>query len=187
MTTVLRCSDCGFLTMRNMYTGRLDELDSDFRRTGNPPQVRIEDTNAVNRSTGTNTTTPYRHVPICFVQSVDLAGEFPGTKELLERYKDWPAGVMLETIVKERSECQGKHTPWQQGFTPKEHRENLDRENRRQWEANQQQADREWRETQRSEDRTWRLIELAVFGVLAISVGAAVAIVAAFIERGSWP
>jgi len=83
---------------------------------------------------------------------------------------------VLEVITKDRPECEGKFTPWQQGFAPKEHREMLDRQELRNWEA-----------AQRHEDRRWRIIELIVFGAVATGVGAGVAILAAFIERGSWP
>ena len=114
-------------------------------------------------------TTPYRHVPICLARSVDLAEEWPASKELAEKYNDWPAALALEVITKERPECRGKFTTWQQGFTPKEHQETLDREK------------------QRHEDRDWRLLELATFGIVATGVGAGVAILAACIERGSWP
>jgi len=171
-----KCAECGFFSLRNRLTGNLDEMDADFRRTGNPPHREIPVVGGAGNKFALVDTTPYRHVPVCFAQSVDLAKECPGTEELLAKYKDWPAELVLEVITKDRPECEGKFTPWQQGFAPKEHREMLDRQELRNWEA-----------AQRHEDRRWRIIELIVFGAVATGVGAGVAILAAFIERGSWP
>lgn len=171
-----KCADCGFLTLRNQYTGQLEDMDGDFRRTGNPARRKMAVMGGAGLAVREAHTTPFRHIPICFARSVNLAGEWPGSKGVLDQYEDWPAAIMLGIITKERPECIGKFTAWEQGFTPKEHREMLD-----------QMKLRGLEEQQRDEDRKWRLVELAVFGFVATIVGAGVAILAAFIQRGSWP
>jgi len=82
-------------------------------------------------------------------------------------------------------------TPWFLGFTPKEHREILDRQKLLEWQATREDEDRRWRADEAGKDRAWRekqaqgegiwrLVQVVVFGV----VGAMVAILAALIERG---
>ena len=70
---------------------------------------------------------------------------------------------------------------------PKEHRETLDREKMLRWQREREDDDRAWRDTQRNEYCTWRTIELIIFGIVAMGVGAGAAILGAPIERGSWP
>lgn len=116
-----------------MFTGELDEVDSAFRATGNPPYRRVE------FSGGTGTQTSYRHIPICFARAYDLQSEIPG--KLPQGEKDYPAVLVLEVISKDRTCPKRKQadgfTRWQQGFTPKEHREMLDRERMQEWQAKQ--------------------------------------------------
>ncbi len=162
-----KCAACGFITLRNRLTGDLDEMDADFRKTGNPPHREIPIVGGAGSKFALVDTTPCRHVPMCFALSVTLADEWPGTKELLEQYKDWPPSTMLEVITKERPGCEGKFTKWQQGFTPKEHREMLDRQWMVEREARltkemREREDRLTREVREREDkrdeaaRTWQ-------------------------------
>ena len=87
-----------------------------------------------------------------------------------------------EQMNVERGDCPG-FTPWRRGYSPRDHREMLDREEERRWRQERDDADRKWRRRIEQDNRRWRLIELAVLGfgiILATIVGA-------FIERGSIP
>jgi hypothetical protein len=77
-------------------------------------------------------------------------------------------GSHLHNVISQERDCKG-FVEWQQGFTPKEHREMLDRK----WQM-------EFEESVRKSNRKWRIIEL----VIALSVGAVIALVAAMIQRG---
>ena len=182
-----RCTDCGFISLRNRLTGDLDEMDADFRKTGNPPHRELPAVGGMGNKFTLVDTTPYRHVPICFAMAVDLGEDRGGSSELRDRYRDWSADSMLGVIIKERPECEGKFTEWRQGSTPKEHREMLDRK----WMMDRQQIredeDRQYRERQRKDDRKYRLIELGVIGIIGVLAAGAFTILGAFIERGSWP
>ena len=190
-----KCAECGFITMRNLYTGQLEDLDSDFRDTGNPPKRKTAAVGGAGMRFAEFDTTPYRHVPICFVQSVDLTADWPASQELLDRYKDWPASTMLEVITKERPECEGKFTPWQRGLTPKEHREMLDRQwmIRHEEEVRKTVWEREDRRDARAEDhhkeqsaeiRGQHKTELIVFGVLVTLAIVVSTVAGAMIEAG---
>lgn len=120
-----------------MFTGELDEVDSAFRATGNPPRRKVQVATGGTSSTGTQT--PYRHIPICFARAYDLQSEIPG--QLSQDQEDYPAKLVLEVISKDRK-CPKRmpadgFTRWHQGFTPKEHREMLDRQETRDWQAKQ--------------------------------------------------
>ena len=73
------------------------------------------------------------------------------------------------------------------GFSPKEHREMMDREWMLKWQADREEADRKWREKQRQEDKQWRRIELIVIGIIGVLVAGGFAVLGAFIQRGSIP
>jgi hypothetical protein len=185
-----RCSDCGFITLRNASTGHLDEVDEVFRDTGDPPRRRRDEPPGLINPEPLYST-PYWHAPICFAQANDFLEEM--RLGPLWRDHDVPGSMIKEVIQRERvcpsaNEAKLGFTPWQRGFTPREHREILDRP----WRLENDQRIREsvWKredtrdaEMSRREDardnesrtRHWR--ELGVFGgVIAIAtvVGGAV-------------
>ena len=129
---MVKCADCGFLTMRNTFTGQLEEVDGDFRKTGNPPQRKETVVGGPSNRVAEVTKTPYRHVPICFALAYLLAEEILASEDVRSKYPDLPAPMVLEVITKERP-C-ATHTEWKQGFTPREHREMLDRQHRQAFE-----------------------------------------------------
>ena len=71
----------------------------------------------------------YRHesFPLCFAQVCDLTAEFTKADKLGS-----PNLVALDFVIHEEKECKA-FTKWQQGFTPKEHREMIDRQWERKW------------------------------------------------------
>lgn len=152
-----RCSECGFLAIRNGESRNLEELEFGSRQSGEIDEHK------------------YIRIPVCFVMTVSLDKE---AKELrqLPQYKtgqnniDWNA-LTKEMLNKERK-CES-FTEWHQGYTPKEHREMLDRQ---EW--------RDWQAKQRKEDKRWRMIELIVFGIISVLVAGGFTLLGAFISRG---
>jgi hypothetical protein len=155
---MVHCSDCGFLALRNQFTGQLDEAEVLYRKTGKI-QNRLRPGQRPEPHVGVDSFEwPYTDAPICFVQAYDLADEFYTL-----------ADTPLDVLRAERN-CDDRKlfTPWQQGFTPREHRDMRDR----QWMME--------REDKRDSDaRRWRIYEF-----LAVLAGLVLIIVAAFIERG---
>ena len=134
---MVKCADCGFLTLRDKTTGSLVEVNDDYRVSGNVP-----DYIAAYKE--------YHNYPICFVMAYDLMPEVEeaAKKQFFDKSDDWGKYV-IEVITKER-DCKTKcstlgFAKYQQGFTPKEHLEKINRQ----------------RETKR------RIIESIVFVILA--------------------
>jgi hypothetical protein len=180
---MVRCADCGFLSLRHRETRELREAEADYRTTGEiPPMVEAR--------WGTSTRDPafmprpaYEAVPLCFPRKINFA-------DLL--LWDAQPGDRAAVFEAER-DCRredGGFVPWEQGFTPKEHREMLDRQKMLDWQASREDADRAWRERQeekaekRANTRHWR--EILIVGLLVGGAAIISQIVAAFIERGSW-
>lgn len=163
---MVKCANCGFLALRKFEVEGLLEADANYRETGERKPVEA----------------PHWNVPICFMRAADLRGEreHPPRMGVViyeeDPYKGWPSeGEQNLAVITQERVCDS-FTEWQQGFTPKEHREIMDR---REW--------REWQERQRRDDKRWRIIELIVFGVIAVLVAGGFIVLGAFIERGSIP
>jgi hypothetical protein len=163
---MVKCSECGFLAARNTETRILEEVEYKSRQDGNMGRQR------------------YVLIPVCFAMAFNFDKE---VKELRKSpkfatrrneigeiiYPEWKDCV--KPILNMEREC-SSFVQWQQGFTPKEHQEMMDRQ---EW--------RNWQEKQRKEDKHWRIIELIVFGVIAVLVAGGFTILGALIERGSIP
>ena len=178
---MVECSDCGFLTMRGS-TGEFIEIDGQFRAGGNPeadsPLFRAMSSRA-----------DADNVPMCFAQEFDLAGETKGGPQL---GKDNRASS--HTTIETDRECRG-WMKWQQGSTPREHRDKQDRvsvterEDKRDQEMRGREDARdskvEARETERDRaSRGRHRSELWVFGgVIAIATLLGSIIQAGWIER----
>jgi hypothetical protein len=166
-----RCETCGFLALRNRLSGLLDEAPQEYRWQAEIPTVRRANQPPVRSMleawAQSDLEFPYTGVPICLVRAHPLHNEFANQDHAEE-------AEIFGMLTRDRSDCasRGLFTSWHQGFTPKEHREMLDRERMLQWEAKQ-----------KASDRKWRVVELLVF----ILAGAATAIIAALVERGSIP
>jgi hypothetical protein len=163
---MVKCSECGFLSARNTETRVLEEIESKSRQDGNIGKQR------------------YVLIPVCFVMAASFdeeaeelrrLPEYAGRRNEIEEHipPNWSA--ITSTIIHKERQCDS-FVEWKQGSTPKEHQEMLDRQ---EW--------RNWQEKQRKEDKRWRIIELIVFGVIAVLVAGGFTILGALIERGSIP
>ncbi len=145
---MVKCSECGFLASRNVQSRQLEETEQEIRMEGGPVIVW-------------NTEKPLHHTepPICFMR--------------VEDYKSIPYTLFGDNDMV-KSEIQRERTckdfiPWQQGFTPKEHREMMDRK-----------LMLEMEEKRKRNDRKWHWIELFV----TLAFGAIIALISTIIARG---
>lgn len=129
---MVKCADCGYLGIWD--TGEWLHADEEFRQEG---ILRYGNRVLI--------------TPRCFAVVFDLRAE---QGSLLEQASVGHVDANKRLITKGR-DC-GAWVKWQPGFTPREHREMIDAERLREWQAKREDADREWRDEQRREDREWR-------------------------------
>ena len=171
---MVKCQECGFLTVRVRDTRELCESESDIRYSGKLP------------SQGGYYI--YEERPLCFQRQsqfrIDTMEAVAGS---------FSADQRLEVFSRER-ECSA-FTEWQQGFTPREHQEMLDRklvverEDRRDSEMRERE-DRRDEQTRKLQERLhnkelWILGGLATIALVGGSVAAA--IIEGAINRGWQP
>ena len=154
---MVKCETCGFLALRNRYTGTLDEAPDSYRRTGWRPILQQPE--EVQQIKGREyipkpIVQPYSGQATCFAGVAHL-GPNPPLGANLEIGIAVDPKFVLPVLQKERN-CDnlGEWVKWIQGFTPKEHREMLDR----QWQI-------ETERKRRNSDRWWRVAELFVLVV----------------------
>ena len=96
----------------------------------------------------------------------------------------------VEHVIGKDRDCKDDFVRWRQGFSPKEHREMMDRERMLRWQAEREEADRSYRlkESGANADARKEEIRLIRTGVWvavgAIAIGAIATIVGALIEAG---
>ncbi|MEE9201949.1 MAG: hypothetical protein V3U31_01985 [Dehalococcoidia bacterium] len=146
------------------------EAEQTFRKTGSLPQGKVP---------------VYESLPLCFARAYDLRKEVRmhipkeiQDRELIERMVNPTEDDAFAMLQSER-QC-NSFTDWIQGFTPKEHREMIDRKLMLEWQTEREEADKKWREKERAADRAL-LLKLALvaggFALLAAIIGAAIAAV----------
>jgi len=138
---MVKCADCGFLTLRDKETGLLVEVNDDYRVSGKVPEYILAYEN-------------FHNYPICFAMAYDL---MPEVERAIVHNKNDDSKYALDVITSERI-CPPKRKEigfvnYQQGFTPKEHREMIDRER------------------QRASDKRWHLLEIVVIAIATIAAG----------------
>ena len=161
-----KCSECGYLAVRNIDWRNLVEVELDYRNTGECPK-RID------------YSPPYEiyDVPRCFKQASNLWDE-------IQNLQGSDSEKIRSVIQKDRP-CD-EFTEWHQGFTPREHQEMVDREKQLEWQAGREDKDREWRREESKENRKWRFREFIV-AVVALAVIVLASIIGALIQRGGQP
>lgn len=120
----------------------------------------------------------YTGFPLCFERATSL-------QEEISPLSPSPHHAVLGVISDDRV-C-SNYTPWHQGFTPKEHREMIDRQWERNWQLEREREDRKWREHQeRKADERHRVNLLINTGLVTVVMVVAI-IVSALIARGIIP
>lgn len=153
-----KCSECGFLTLRDRNSLQLVEVIDDYRESGRATKVE------------------YHNYPICFVMAYDLMPEVEREAhvQFQEGKGEW-SGYVLRIITRDR-DCDklGKFVKYQQGFTPKEHREMMDRQFMLDWQSRRDDADKKWRARQQ-----WFMVIVAgTFVILGGAIGAIITLIA---------
>ncbi len=174
---MVKCTECGYLAIRNKHNYKLEEAVEEYRQKGILPMLYDE--------IGHNQHHIHDIRPFCFVQSYDLGNEVHLEFGNLEGSisKD-ELGCVMAVVQKSERDCdkKGLFTGWKPGFTPKEHREMLDR----QWMIERDEkrdADlRAWQSAESKKNRHWRKWEFIVAIIAIILI-----VIAAFIERGGQP
>jgi hypothetical protein len=152
----VRCCECGYLSLREVYNRELYSPEANYRETGETPIA--------------SSLSPF---PVCLMRACDFRRELKVAKE--GHHSD---SVKIVDVIRRDRPCD-EFTTWQQGFSPKEHLEmNILKE---QQAAHDKQAaiERQWRK----EDTRFRFVELIVMGGIVTLVSVIVQIVAAFISR----
>lgn len=154
-----KCKDCGFLTFKT-WAGQFVEVNKECR-------------DLCSKSALPNFTN-IRDDPICFILAYDLRNEWDNQPTIFHDDGSLNSTEMLSVLLIKERKCPPSNNIWgfvdyQQGLTPKEHRDMLDRK----WMLEQE-------EKRRKSDRFWHYIELAI----TLVVGAIIALVAASIGKG---
>lgn len=160
-----RCSECGFIAARVWEIGEFREIDDKRRDSGE-------------LKSGFGNFDP---IPICFVNCFNIKEEI----EVLRKaaHDEWTQNsigewiqphweIYVKQVLNTERVCES-FRDWQQGFTPKEHREMMDREKMQKWQMEREEADRKWRSKEQ-----WQLVIVAgIFTLLG-------AIIAWLLTRG---
>ncbi|MFC1916584.1 hypothetical protein ACFLX1_00400 [Chloroflexota bacterium] len=141
-----KCVDCGFLCLFNYYYGHYVGADYSYRTKG---------------VQGGILTTGLAREPYCSVHAENLLPEpFVLNGEKIQFTKDEKQNVFKNergefviqeaalAIINQPRDCADNFIRWQQGFTPKEHSEMLDRQWMLDREDLRDKEDKEWREAQ---------------------------------------
>lgn len=134
-----KCADCGYLAVRNRHDYSLNEADPDFREKGIAATVYTED--------GRNPHRLHRDIPLCFAMCQYLGDAFKSLNDPSNPSKQ------VTSVIQTDNDCK-EFIKWRQGFTPKEHREMMDRKTML-----------EMGEKRKQNDRKWHWIELAILVV----------------------
>ena len=163
---MVECASCGFLALRNTRERTWLECEDKYRISAQVAEWRWDD-DRLDEDT---------FLPSCFAGVPDLAIDLydalkkePTAITTAWEESKWKRETMLGILNKGRY-C-SEFTPWIRGFSPKEHREMMDRDKMLRWQREESNA-----------NRRYRILELAL--VLA-TIGAV--LWAAFIERGGQP
>lgn len=117
---MVKCADCGFLAVRSKVNYSLGEATIDFREKGTVA-IGYDDK-------GMNPHALHELMPLCFASQSYLRDEIKrNNKDKNKNQND-----EIKRIINQEINCKG-FTEWKQGFTPKEHREMLDRQWERRW------------------------------------------------------
>ncbi len=120
---MVKCSECGLLAVRAATSRNLVEAEKGCRKTGN--------FNIYTRSSQGSQMPYYALPPLCFAQVIDMREEINKAAGMDNPdYSRDPVSIHL--VLHEERKC-NEFVMWQQGFTPKEHREMLDRRWERKW------------------------------------------------------
>ncbi len=156
---MVKCAECGYLA-QHVYRGSIPEgfidVEENSRETGSLPTVPFS-----LRFTpiGQPDLTPEKmsgdNFPTCFSRAFQLGNEtVTRYAEIYAAEKGTMANAVKEVIHKDRA-C-NQFVKWERGFTPKEHREMIDREYLQKHQDERDNADKLFRQQMANDERIWR-------------------------------
>jgi hypothetical protein len=156
-STMVKCADCGFLSVVRLDDFSYIEADSLYRLEGCQSGQGVAHPD-VGREPHCSIHYQNIHTEPLIVDGVG-AVQFSNPGGGLGAFFDGQgkdvAGEAVLPIIRKSRVCAGFY-PWHPGFTPKEHYEMLDKER---WQK--------WQQDQRRSDRHWRIIEVIILTLLA--------------------
>lgn len=138
----VKCTDCGFLGVRNCETREIVEVEANSRRNGGIAGFLVGQ-NQVKQV--------YEPYLICFRRAWPLRDEqLPPDRGLDKTLSD----SVLAVIQKPR-EC-SSFTKWEQGYTPREHWEMIQEAERLKWQSQREAVDKAERDRRDQEARDFQ-------------------------------
>jgi hypothetical protein len=113
-----KCAECGYLTVIRMRDRSLIEASSDFRERGAVPN-ELDDK-------GGNQHSRHEVIPLCFDRQLYLRDAIKTIDKQNNQNDE------VKAVINKENDC-AKSIKWEQGFTPKEHREIMDRQAMLDW------------------------------------------------------
>lgn len=141
-----KCADCGFLATWNNGAGQWEEVEHKQRETG---QSQARGAGRI----------PFEAMgqfsdPFCLIRAFDLPCE----------YKQERSENRVLAVLQRERDCPS-FREWQQGFSPKEHREMMDREKMLKWQTDREDKDKEW---QRGQNRQMVILGAIIGGIFGL-------------------
>jgi hypothetical protein len=152
---MVKCAECGFLAARNILTRELEEAEKTFREKGTIPLTGQLEGRPQAR---------HESLPLCFEGVYNLRDEF-------EEFagKSNPQYTDVHAVINSERQCNG-FVKWQQGYSPKEHREMLDRKWVLEYQEKREKDNREWQEKQESRHSRQEWLRYILLGLVTIFV-----------------
>jgi hypothetical protein len=137
------CADCGFLSYPNKAAHSLEEVDCEERQHGKLHAENI----------GSTSYFGFIPSPVCFVMAFDLPDEIQQTYN--QATSEQEKNESTKKVIDRPRECKS-FCRWQQGFSPKEHKEMMDSANIMKWQEDEHLRRMKEEERRRKEDLEWR-------------------------------
>jgi hypothetical protein len=162
---MVKCSECGFLAVRNRFTRTLDEAEQSYRDTARVayvPRIRPYEPNPFG-PLGVSTEELHERWPICFENVVSLpllckekakSRDPSRTDENYNRRWIIQDEDIQEVLSEER--CCSHWTEWRQGSTPKEHREMIDRQRLLEFQTKREDDWQKFQAQMTADDKKWK-------------------------------
>jgi hypothetical protein len=157
---MVRCSECGFLALRNIETRNLDEAEEEFRKLGRLSEYSkfhpVKEFDTPFYKDEELTRYVHEDLPVCFAKICDFGILCTQATTATSTYSE-----DILSVINTKRPCES-FTKWHRGFTPKEHQEMIDREAMMRWQSQREDADRKWMTRQQ-----WFMVIVAgIFTVL---------------------
>jgi hypothetical protein len=162
---MVKCSECGYLAIRNRFIRLLDEAEQSYRDTGKVKDVPRRTPIHHDSLPGPwDRSEPlHEEVPICFENAFNLGSlaytkaKAKDPKRTDESYRsNWfiTEDDIHEMLAEER--CCPSWTQWHQGFNPKEHRQMIDRQRLLEYQTKREDDWQKFQAQMAADDRKWR-------------------------------